>query len=249
MNWVHKPVYAVVGSTLQSRMQRFAGRNLEIWGAGLISEQSAMRTIPRKVHAVRGPLTRARLLADGISCPEVFGDPAILYSLLYRPVLEDRYEVGIIPHYVDYQSSELVRFNSDKQVTIIDVKAGIQETVDHVAKCGLVASSSLHGLIIAESYGIPAVWIQISDRVIGSDFKFLDYYAATGRPNTRALKLSDVSSSREFASAVRPDRPQIDLGALLAACPFLDQSLDLSEGLMSHPMHRQTRRAEAWQPR
>lgn len=232
----NKPVYSVIGSTLHSQINRQAGNNLEIWGAGLISEDSSVRTRPRKIHAVRGPHTRAKLLSVGISCPDVYGDPAILYPLFYRPTVEDRYEIGIIPHYADLESPELERFANNEQITIINIRLGIRELVDQVTRCGLIVSSSLHGIIIAESYGIPAVWVRISDRLVGGDFKFLDYYASTERPNAQSLNLSDVSSPNEFASAIPSDRPRIDLVALLRSCPFLNSDLDLVERCRSHPM-------------
>ena len=235
-----KPVYAVVGSTLQSRMQRFAGRNLEIWGAGLIGDERTMRTKPRAIHAVRGPLTRAKLENDGIPCPAVYGDPSLLFPLFYTPVVEKRYEIGIVPHYLDQNAPDVRRLVNGDGVAVINIKAGINRVVDQIAQCRLIVSSSLHGLIAAESYGIPAIWVGISDQLIGGDFKFLDYYASTGRPDVRRLKLSEVSSPEQLTSAALPPRPTIDLEALLRSCPFLDPGLNLSERLASHPMVRST---------
>jgi hypothetical protein len=43
-----------------------------------------------------------------------------------------------------------------------------------------VISSSLHGLIVADSLGIPNVWLRLSPDVLGGDYKFKDYYSVFG---------------------------------------------------------------------
>lgn len=55
-----------------------------------------------------------------------------------------------------------------------------QKWIDELCSCDCVISSSLHGLIIAEAYGIPTLWVKFSDEINGDDFKFYDYYASIG---------------------------------------------------------------------
>jgi hypothetical protein len=55
--------------------------------------------------------------------------------------------------------------------------------------CQSVASSSLHGLILADAYGLPTRWIQESSSVI--PFKFYDYFASIEYKRT-ATTLQDV---------------------------------------------------------
>lgn len=69
----------------------------------------------------------------------------------------------------------------DPAILVIDVSNPWTEVVDAIRSSDVVLSSSLHGLIVAEAYGIPASWIRISDRLQGGSFKFNDYYLATGR--------------------------------------------------------------------
>lgn len=52
--------------------------------------------------------------------------------------------------------------------------------IDQITQCELVISSSLHGIILAESYGIPAV-LFLPPALDNTLFKYQDYYYSTGR--------------------------------------------------------------------
>jgi hypothetical protein len=84
-------------------------------------------------------------------------------------------------------------------------------------------SSSLHGIIIAHSYGIPAAWIAISEihgSGVSADFKFLDYYSSVGL------------SERE----IRPVPPTESLARIVEHCQLAPTSIDkesLREALVS----------------
>ena len=67
-----------------------------------------------------------------------------------------------------------------KNVLVIDVQRQPIEVIADVDKCEYILSSSLHGVIAADSLGIPNAWILLSDKVLGSGFKFYDYASAFG---------------------------------------------------------------------
>ena len=115
------------------------------------------------------------MLNQGLFCPAVYGDPALLYPRYYAPSVKKEYDLGIVPHYIDQGIPWLNRAAPDANVLIIDVLGGIQAFVDQLCRCRFIASSSLHGLIAADAYGIPFTWISLSNRVIGGGFKFQDY--------------------------------------------------------------------------
>jgi len=154
-----------------------------VWGTGCIDENMVGDT-PKKVYAVRGPLTRQQLLKRNIDCPEVYGDPALLYPMIYSPKVEKKYKWGIIPHYIEFESEEdrnVIR-NLEKQgFKVIDICSGEKEFIDELLEVENVISSSLHGLIVADAYGIPNARVNISNKLIGGDFKFKDYCLSVDR--------------------------------------------------------------------
>lgn len=59
----------------------------------------------------------------------------------------------------------------------------------------MVNSSLLHGIILAEAYGIPAIYLK--DNKINQDFKFNDYYCGTGRSEYKYAKtIEDALKNR-----------------------------------------------------
>ena len=87
------------------------------------------------------------------------------------------------------------------EVTVLDVAQGPAEFVSKLVQCERVASSSLHGLILADSYNVPNIRIQITPNVIGGDFKFQDYYSTTSSPNGK--KSTPVRSKDALSKLLR----------------------------------------------
>jgi pyruvyltransferase len=193
-----------VGSVLQNLREGDI-----VWGAGAIRD-TPIQPPPRvKILAVRGPLTRSLIQAD---VPEVYGDPALLLPRFFRPSPWPRCEVGLVPHSLDRD----VMRSDDPNVRVIDVSDRWQDTVSSIASCDVVVSSSLHGIILAEAYGVPAVWVHASDRLSGGSFKFDDYYLSTGREGRQAI----AWHGRPMAAVRAAERPpELDASALLDAWP------------------------------
>jgi pyruvyltransferase len=184
-----------------------------VWGSGLISADSRPKGTRVLVTAVRGPRTAAIVRAIGIECPATYGDPGCLLPRLFaRPQdVAPRYALGVIPHHRD---QELVSFQ-DPAIRLLDIMAGPEAFLAALWECERVVSSSLHGIIFAEAYGIPAHWLEVSDRVLGGGFKFADYYEGTGRDCPASLSLDTMRTEPEWRppAADAPDR-------LAAAFPF-----------------------------
>lgn len=170
----------MIGSILNE-----ANSNSLVFGSGFVSPDSFFIGDP-KILSVRGELTREVLRKRGYPESEIkIGDPAILIPDFYIPNVSDKkFKLGVIPHIIDYDLA--VNFFSNlKDCTIIDLRLPgedenkeVEKIIDQMCNCDHIISSSLHGLIIAHSYGIPAAWCEFSNRVIGDGFKFKDYFSA-----------------------------------------------------------------------
>lgn len=154
----------------------YANKNSVVWGSGIISRDDTPG--PAHYRCVRGPLTRQRLLGLGYTCPEKYGDPALLFPRLHNPPVKKTFAFGVIPHYTDQKWVQNLLQN-EKDLRIIDVFTTNPETVvDALRGCQCVISSSLHGLIFAHAYGIPAVWVKFENKLFGDNVKFYDYFAS-----------------------------------------------------------------------
>lgn len=201
--------YIVVGSILH-----YADSNSIVWGAGLISPHHKPRGNP-KICAVRGPLTRKRLIDLGHCCPEIYGDPALLYSRYYKPKTNKLYKIGIVPHYKDKQN----RWVQKQNIKIIDIQGDINQVVDDICSCETIISSSLHGIIVADAYGIPGYWIKLSNNLVGGNFKFEDYLMSVGRKVSPITVANDMDLN-DIQNQFYDYKIDIDLDQLIDKCPF-----------------------------
>jgi pyruvyltransferase len=208
--------WIAIGSILAA-----ADARTSVWGAGFISETDEVKAMPRVIHALRGPLTWKKLRSAGISAPEVFGDPALLVSKIYKPPIARDFRLGIIPHYVDKPLPMLERAKLDSSVLVIDVESPIEKFIDHVCRCELIVSSSLHGVICADAYGIPAVAVSMSNYVVGGRFKFTDYALAVSRKAHAPLPVVSFNDLLHAQDRAETLPRGYHTGHLLHSCPFL----------------------------
>lgn len=186
-----KHLYAI-GSILDSGYQ-----DATVWGSGFW--YSPAKNIFWKkirkldVRAVRGPRTRDSLKKLGYNCPEVYGDPAVLLPLFYTPTKIKQSGIKVISHYSENNNSEFS--NIDITTTMDRWKL----VIDEICSSDLIISSSLHGIIIAEAYGVPA--IMLKQKNCSDLYKYEDYYWSTGR------KKFPVVNSVEDALKMRVPEP------------------------------------------
>ena len=203
----------------------FTQPNDIIWGAGCIGFEQINKT-PKKIYAVRGPLTRNELLKKNIECPEIYGDPALLFPELYNPERNIKYEYGLIPHYIDYtddESLKIINYLSSQGVKIINITSGIFHFIDELLECKNIMSSSLHGLIASDAYNIPNIRVKLSDKLVGGDFKFNDYNLSVNKPNS-IISNGDITSytNLKYSCNIKWDKNK-----LLKAGPWNDPNCKL----------------------
>lgn len=178
----HTPVYerpvrtqlAATGSILEHLPNDYAGL---ILGSGFIDGTTSMSFPNAKVLAVRGKFTRARLGAGRESV--ALGDPGLLAREVMPQREQKKYVLGIIPHYSDFQNPVFAQIMKrlGPAATLINAQNQPLPVFAAIDQCEHILSSSLHGLIVADSLGIPNRWLACPN-LHGGRFKFDDYYSA-----------------------------------------------------------------------
>ncbi|AWK02979.1 polysaccharide pyruvyl transferase family protein [Flavobacterium crocinum] len=215
-----KPIYVTVGSIMANINQKCI-----VWGSGIIDRNT---TIKNAVFlAVRGPQTRKFLLDLSYEVPEIYGDPALLLPRYFNPKVEKKYKFGFIPHYSDFS---LVQnwFEDNPEILLIDMMTNnVEAKTIEFLECEKIVSSSLHGLIVAHAYNIPAVWQKFSDKVFGDGIKYQDYFESVQlpfvKPEIRLEKYSNAELEKLFQEL--PNLPKREIieklcDGLMEVCPF-----------------------------
>jgi pyruvyltransferase len=153
-----------------------------VWGSGAMFANSTFANSKEcKILAVRGPRTRTILERSGMRVPPVYGDPALLLPLMYKGKRANKkYRIGYVPHMFDYEFVKS-KISLNEDTNIIDIRLPCRQFIDKILECERIVSSSLHGIIIPEAYGISVEWAIFSQKIPGFQFKFKDYFESTGR--------------------------------------------------------------------
>ncbi len=201
---VHRRMIAI-GSSLH-----LAHDGDTIWGSGVNGKIAveAIRARGLDIRAVRGPKTAQTLRGFGMTVPNVFGDPGLLVPHFFGarfPVVPTR-DYVIVPNLHDLS----LIADGDRLVSPL---WGWNRCVAAIVSARLVVASSLHGLIIAEAFGIPARYLRLSETE--SQYKYDDYAQGTGR-----AELAPARSVEQALNEAPHDPIEFDREALLAAFPY-----------------------------
>ncbi len=181
-----------------------------VWGSGLNGKHPwpkdyAFRSLD--IRSVRGPLTRFVLRSFGVEAPAIYGEPGLLFAQFFPEFQRN----PIRDYVIVIHSSEERRV--PRQDNIIFSTDPWPEVVQKIIESKFVISSSLHGLVIAESFGIPARLLRITqDEPL---FKYADYYLGTGRPEFHYA--TTIKQALEMGGE---SPPICDLGQLLEVFPM-----------------------------
>ena len=193
-SWIIKAELFAIGSIMRAvrKNAHHDGPKCHVWGTGMIDPMA--RDFVDKVHigSVRGPLTATILRQDGVP----HGDAGLLTAEALgisgdRP---KRYKYGVVPHWTHTDNGEVnALLEALPNATMIDTRSNdVHAATEALAECEIILSSSLHGLICADSLGVPNLWMDSGNLGNTSRFKFFDYALSVGRPMTRPLEIKDI---------------------------------------------------------
>jgi len=141
----------------------------------------------------------------------VYGDPALLIPYFFpefKKKINPNYEYIIIPHY-----SEIQLFPKSEFPNVVYPTDPWNVVIRKILASKFVISSSLHGIVVAEAYGIPARYLRITETE--PLYKYLDYYLGTNRADFQ------YATSIEEALEMGGEPPfECDLQKLYDSFPF-----------------------------
>lgn len=167
----------------------FAPKDHYVWGTGFISYKTYKNVglLFRNLHfcAIRGELSKKKMegiIEEKLDIPT--GDGGLLVDRWVGNNAKKKYSIGIIPHFMEQDHSLINSIkNYYKNSVIIDLTDEPRSVLRLISECNTVLSSSLHGLIVSDSFHIPnmhMILYRYGERNLGDGFKFSDYYSSYG---------------------------------------------------------------------
>lgn len=171
---------------------------MHIWGSGyMFDKEPPVDSELVTHHAVRGKQSQ---LYGGLK-EVALGDPGILSSYLLDKPPVKRFRVGVVPHLWNIHDPLLGKaIEQHSDVLLIDVRLPALKVVEQIASCEFIYSSSLHGLIVADSFRIPNQHVEFEKKLFGGGWKFVDYYSVYDISEQRPLQFDATNLSLDFTN-------------------------------------------------
>jgi len=227
------------------------------------------------LNATRGPVTRrilgGDLSGDPVYGDPVYGDPVWLLPKFYNPDIPKTWELGVILHlseladrsfdarpleqYRRYDIPENFK-NSVRLInTVTPISAeALKDRLDDILACKRIVSTSLHGMVFAESYGIPCLYFAPQFKDIEGlatydlasndplDLRIIDLYSGIG-VETLKIYVQSRQKPTDWAGlieAIDENWRQVDIDgeALAGALPLKASPLSAPAGgsVFDHPI-------------
>lgn len=210
------PVYYMIGSVLGFIKDPRA----VVYGTGFIRYDQKPLINTMRLASVRGPLSEEKCFKYGIKPSGIYGDMALVLPEYFKPdVVKVKGRVGVISHFREKSDDYWKRFH-ESDFLDINISDDICSLVKKIVSCEYVVSSSLHGLIIADAYKVPSVWVRPSQKPSGDFFKFHDYLLSVGRKKQNPVEISQKANLAEIESYVELGALPFSTDELISICPF-----------------------------
>lgn len=186
------------GSIIEILQHESRQNPIQVWGSGFIQTGKNTTADNLKFCAVRGKISAKRIGENTIA----LGDPGLLMPRAFMPSVSKTHRVGILPHYADAKLPEVKRLLSEGAY-FIDALQPPKEVAKDILSCELVLSSSLHGLILSDAYGVANYWTPFSTNLKGGDYKFKDYYSVYDEEPARKLAHKITQNEKTIDEAIQ----------------------------------------------
>jgi pyruvyltransferase len=169
VEWAPPETAEMVG--IGSVLGWFDGFTGTVWGTGRGGDELPPHDLTHAtVKALRGRETQ-KLVKGGDGA--VLGDPGLLISDFVEP--DPQGYTAVVAHFQDQDRMSALY----KDDVIVDVTASAAEGIKTISHAERVVSSSLHGIVLADAFGLPRKW-DYFEGSLGGGFKFKDYASVMG---------------------------------------------------------------------
>jgi pyruvyltransferase len=173
-----------------------------IWGSGARSANAQLQMQPPcRVVSVRGANSASVLRANNLPSPRSLGDPGLLVRNLNLESSSRTSGFGILPHFTAYSSAEstkVIREFKGAGFTVLSPWWSPERVVREISRLEFLATSSLHGLVVAHAMGTPAGLVTLAEEH-EPRFKYDDYLSVFGA-TANFIPYSDFRDPRRFAN-------------------------------------------------
>lgn len=187
-----------------------------IWGSGINGKipHDYYKFKNLDIRMVRGPKTKNYLESKGHLVPNSYGEPGLLLSLL-NPDLTYKPEYGKIVVLPNLNEINVVKKTVKNPLKFVSPLSHWSKVVFEILTSELVLTSSLHGIVVADSFGIPVRFVM----PVGGEtiFKYQDYFYSTGRNIIHAP--SSFKDGINIKTGIMLPKPIINTDVMLETFP------------------------------
>ena len=203
----------------------YGNKPLYVWGAGFWRSDNPNGLYRNRliVRALRGEKTKEKL--SGLTGQRyedaVLADGGLLIDLLLPRKREKKYKIGVVPHFLQKGEKLFLQAESDPDCHLIDIQNAPERVAEEIAACEAILSSSLHGLIFADSLHIPSLRMMGENALRDGNYKFEDYYSAYGLADRPWKRCDRLPNFNEIVDSCQMDWALVEekKEALLACFP------------------------------
>lgn len=132
--------------------------------------------------SVRGALTRS---AMRLPHDTLIGEPGLLISQIVaaEPSADGANITGLLPHFSEFRHDESrtqIKEAEARGFRVLYPNANPEDLAREISSLDLLVTSSLHGLVFAHAYGVPAQLVSFRAKNSEESFKFDDYLSVFG---------------------------------------------------------------------
>lgn len=170
-----------------------------LWGTGVLNPFYRRDFLTNvRVRLLRGPISAALMRLK----MREFGDPGLLAPDALGPAPARRDRIVVIPHHSQMNDPQWAALAAaDPALCLVDVRQSPEIVCAEIASAAHVFSASLHGLIVADAYGVANTWLDPGEQ---GRLKYHDYAASIGRDLLAPVEVGDVPRLARHASTATP---------------------------------------------